>query len=230
MAVNAAVAMARPGFVNARHEINQRIRRGGPKGARGLEAHWQDAGGIRALLADWPMQSEPVEFYGVCGTSALATMYAFTKIVVKSDEHMLPEVESMSSLSKVEAKARALMAKVDIEMAKVAGRSDPDRSACPNEIPWNPRLPGFYSATSALADAEKVGNDHEILELQTMDFNKLRRLLRSPKCGVRFASTKKPPYRTRVCRVEWRQYLGEQADTKNQFDEAVEEKARELLG
>jgi hypothetical protein len=112
----------------------------------------------------------------------------------------------------------------------IAPPADPGASAkykYANQMDFDSENRGFFSNKEALADANKVGRDHDIQDLTDMGANALNKLLRSHRFQVRFMSQQCPP-RGRVHKTDWKTYLAKRVSDKETFDQAVEQKASEI--
>jgi len=93
-----------------------------------------------------------------------------------------------------------------------------------NKVPWDEDDPNFYENKKAIAEAVKVGHEHEIDELVNLDndYGKLRKLLRKSACIIKYMSTKSPQCRGRVNKFDWRNYLRNQIKKAQIIASAVE--------
>lgn len=95
----------------------------------------------------------------------------------------------------------------------------------PNRVPWNDSDPAYYSNTNAIKDALKVANDKDIADLRRLNHDKLKKLLRSPGCTIHFMSRSKP-FRGKVHKEEWQQYL----NLLIKREHFARDRAEEMLG
>ena len=100
-----------------------------------------------------------------------------------------------------------------------------------NKVSWDEDDPNFYENKKAIAEAVKVGHEHEINELVNLDndYGKLRKLLRKPACTIKYMSVKSPRPRGRVDKIGWRKYLKNQIKQALKTEEAAEQKVRERM-
>jgi len=99
-----------------------------------------------------------------------------------------------------------------------------------NSVDWDEQAPGYITNKDAITSGKKAGQKHDIDDLNKLDFNRLRKLLRSPGCRIRYMSQKYPQPRGRVHQGDWNGYLKTQIDDQRRFDTAVEKEVIGRLG
>jgi len=90
-----------------------------------------------------------------------------------------------------------------------------------NRVHWNDGDPTFITNTEAMKMAKKTGCDNDMDDLQSMNLDRLKKLLRSPRCMIRYMSKTKPP-RGRVHKGDFEAYLNNCVAEKKRIDQAVE--------
>jgi hypothetical protein len=90
-----------------------------------------------------------------------------------------------------------------------------------NQVRWDEKNDDYYPNKNAIDNALQVGRNHDIDELKRLNYDRIRKLLHSHNCTVKFMSRTSPP-RGRIHIKDWEEYLQTQIKQQQKIDDAVE--------
>ncbi len=135
-----------------------------------------------------------------------------------SQGHIPKEIKSSPS-----AELQTVLERCEAQIDLGAGTTKDKKVTEDNKVPWNINDDNFYPNKEAIKEANKAGQDYDIYELKSLDYGKLKKLLRKHDCTIRFMSRKSPPPpRGRVHKKNWKAHIKKQIDQAQNIENAIE--------
>jgi len=136
--------------------------------------------------------------------------------------NVAPEILPTRTGAQIEAILRQHAAALGVASETPAG------GANANRVEWNDADPDYIAKREAVELAVRAGRDHDVEELRTMDYGRMRNLLRGRKCEIRYMVTQSKPARGKVHRADWESYIRGVVREHEQMEGAVEKRIRSL--
>jgi len=114
-------------------------------------------------------------------------------------------------------------ASVQKELPPASGQAE----GASNKVRWDDKDRAFYSKKEAIESAHKVGREHEIDDLKSLDYDGLKNILRRSYCSVKHMS-RTAPAKGKVHKEDWYNYLKAQVAAKKSAEAAAEKMLKDL--
>jgi hypothetical protein len=92
-------------------------------------------------------------------------------------------------------------------------------------VPWDDKDPAYYANKEAICDAQKIGVDNEIDDLKYLDYQHLKKMLRSPQNTIRYMSKPAAQHERphgKVHKADFQAYLQRSIGEKERLEHFVE--------